>query len=468
MKNSIINKIAGTLKPFRGVSGMLIILAFFFASGCSKRAANENAGEEQEAEHNEETHENEMTTSLTAEQIKTIGLQFGGIEQKQLTSSLKGNGILKVPNQNMATVTTMAGGVVKTILVQPGNTVSKGQTVATITGTAFIMMQEEFISVSAKTQLAETDFNRQQELQQGNATALKTLQQSEAELKSLKARKASLQKQLELVGVNTSGLSGDNIQSSISIASPINGSVSEVLVNIGSFVEANNPIATIVDNSQLHLDLYVYEKDLSKLKEGQIIHFTLTNNPGKEYDAKIYGISNTFEPNNKAVAVHAQVLGNKTGLIKGMSITAIVSLNDATVNAVPTESIVNFEGQDFIFVVTDPHNEEEHHVEGDGDHHDEHGHLHSEKETAAKVAAHDHKEGEKEAGHDEEGYEQEEGATEEGTTTFERIPVVKGTSDIGYSEITLLKDIPANAKIVTKGAFFVLGKMTNAGEGHAH
>ena len=75
---------------------------------------------------------------------------------------------------------------------------------------------------------------------------------------------------------------------------------------------------------------------------------------------------------------------------------------------------------------------------------------------------------EKEAGLDEEGYEQEEGATEEGTTTFERIPVVKGTSDIGYSEITLLKDIPANAKIVTKGAFFVLGKMTNAGEGHAH
>ena len=52
--------------------------------------------------------------------------------------------------------------------------------------------------------------------------------------------------------------------------------------------------------------------------------------------------------------------------------------------------------------------------------------------------------------------------------TFERIPVVKGTSDIGYSEITLLKDIPSNSQIVTKGAFFVLGKMTNSGEGHEH
>ncbi len=67
---------------------------------------------------------------------------------------------------------------------------------------------------------------------------------------------------------------------------------------------------------------------------------------------------------------------------------------------------------------------------------------------------------------DEEKQHEEKG--QQGTLTFERIPVAKGTTDIGYSEITLLKDIPANAQIVTKGAFFVLGKMTNSGEGHEH
>ena len=52
--------------------------------------------------------------------------------------------------------------------------------------------------------------------------------------------------------------------------------------------------------------------------------------------------------------------------------------------------------------------------------------------------------------------------------TFEKIPVRKGTTDVGYSEIALLKDIPANSKVVTDGAFFILAKMTNQGEGHAH
>ena len=35
---------------------------------------------------------------------------------------------------------------------------------------------------------------------------------------------------------------------------------------------------------------------------------------------------------------------------------------------------------------------------------------------------------------------------------------------MGYTAITLVKDIPANAKVVTKGAFFVNAKLTNRGE----
>ncbi|MBL7914454.1 MAG: efflux RND transporter periplasmic adaptor subunit [Bacteroidia bacterium] len=444
-----------------------MILNFFVLSGCSEKSAS-NAGEAEHGHEEEGVHENALTASLTAAQIKSIGIVLGNIEKKQLTASLRANGLLKVPNQNRATISTMADGVVKSILVQPGNSVRIGQIIATLSGTSIIAMQEEYLAVSARVLLSESDFYRQQELQKGNATSAKVYQQSEADLKSLKARKSGLQKQLELVGISVNELTSENFQSSVNITSPINGVVSDVLVNIGSFVEANNPIATIVDNSQLHLDLYVYEKDLSKLKEGQTIHFTLTNNPGKEYDAKIYAISNTFESNSKAVSVHAQVLGDKSGLIDGMSITAIVSLSETAVDAVPTESIVSFEGQDFIFVVSDAHNEEEHHGDGDGHNHDEHGHEHKDSEISDKKMTHEHEDGESHAEHSDSEEVHETNVTSAGMLTFERIPVAKGTTDIGYSEITLLKDIPANAQIVTKGAFFVLGKMTNAGEGHEH
>ncbi len=414
-------------------------LLFIGLQSCnSKKVAADSHSKEEEHEE----HENESTVGLTADQMKSINIQLGQIEKKQLTSTIKANGILRVPNQNRATATTLVGGVIKSILVQTGNSVRKGQPIATISNTTFITLQEEYLNVVSKVGLAVLELKRQQDLQQGNAGAMKTLQQAETELNTLKARKASLHKQLELIGINTQTLTSDNIQSVISITSPIDGSISEVDVNIGSYLDANTALAEIIDNSQIHLDLYVYEKDLAKLKVGQTIHFTLTNNPGKEYDADVYAISNTFESNTKAIAVHANVKGNKQGLIDGMNITALVSLENATVDAVPTDAIVNNEGQDYIFIVTDEHSEAEHHdkKEGEDHQHDEHGHQHSEKS----------------------------GAEKKDITVFEKIPVRKGTTDVGYSEITLLKDVPQGAQVVINGAFFVLAKMTNQGEAHEH
>lgn len=406
---------------------IFLIFTLPIFSGCGNESSKKQEGE---TEAHEEHAEGNITT-LTKAQMQSIGVVFGSIEKKQLTSSLKANGILKVPNQNRASITALLGGVVKSIRVQSGSQVRKGDVIATLTNTSFITMQEEFISTSSRVVLAEQEYKRQSELQAGNAGTLKTLQQAEAELKALRVRKTSLHRQLELIGIKTSTLSEVRIQSEISVISPINGSVSEVLINIGSFVDANKPVAEIIDNSQLHVDLFVYEKDLPKLRIDQTIHFTLTNNTGKEYDAKIYGISNTFEQNTKAISVHAVVSGDKSGLIDGMNITALVSLEKATVDAIPTDAIVSYQGNDYIFIVTKV--EEQHHEEENGKAEEEHKH-----EKAV-----------------------------DGTLTFERIPVHKGTSEIGFSEITLLKEIPVESEIVIKGAFFILSKMTNSGE-HEH
>ena len=67
-------------------------------------------------------------------------------------------------------------------------------------------------------------------------------------------------------------LRNGNLNSTLSLRAPISGIVSEVLVDIGSYVDFSTPIAKIIDNGQLHLDLYVFEKDLPKLQNNQIIH----------------------------------------------------------------------------------------------------------------------------------------------------------------------------------------------------
>lgn len=424
------------------ISAMLFFcFAAITACGGKSNSTTETAATE---EKHEDEHENTSTATLTEEQMKTIGVELGVIEEKELTSSLKANGILRVPNQNKASVNSIYSGVIKTLLVQPGSKVGKGQIIATISNPDFIQAQSQYLGVNAKITFAELEVKRQKELNEGNAGALKNLQSAETELRSLRTLKSTLAQQIQLMGINPARLANGKLISVLAVTSPISGVVSDVKVQMGSYVDVTTPVAEIVDNSQLHLDLSVYEKDLPNLKNNQLIHFTLTNNPGKEYDAQIFSLGSSFEGESKAVSVHAKVMGDKTGLIDGMNVTAIISLQKATVPAVPTDAIVNIAGQDYIFMVTDKHAENEHHEVG--------------KDTVKHDAkeAHDHK-------------ETKAGSEEEKGTTFEKIPVAKGTTEVGYTQITLLKEIPKDAKIVVKGAFFVLAKMTNSGEGeHGH
>lgn len=399
---------------------LIFLSLIFFGYSCTS-PKNEPAEEEEHAEIEGNI------VPLTQMQIKTADIQMGSLEQKNLKTSIKANGVLTVPNQNKALVTSVSSGVIKTLLVQPGSMVRKGQTIATIINPEAAQLQQQLQSTNAQIRLSELEYKRQRELVAGNAAPLKNVQRVEAELATLRSTRNSLQKQLSAIGISPASVSRGNIVTTIAVSAPITGTISEVSAQIGSNVDATTPIAQIVNNSRLHLDLFVYEKDLPRLRDNQTIHFTLTNNPGKEYDAKIYSIGTAFASESKTIPVHAEVKGDKTGLIEGMNITALVSIGSANVTAVPTTAIVSNGDKDYIFIVTDK-KPEHHPAEG--------------TETSEK-------------GHKEEEKEQ---------VNFERIPAIKGVSDVGYTEITPVTELPPNARIVTKGAFFIMAKMTNTGE----
>ncbi len=408
---------------------LTLMLSLVVLASCSDKKEPEAHGD-----HHEETGSN--IVSLTKEQIKAVKLEIGTVEMKNLKSSISANGMLTVPNQNKAHVTPLYSGVVRSLFVQPGNTVREGQAIATIVNTDLVQLQQELLNVSSQINFSETEYKRQKELVEGNAAPLKRLQQVEADLRSLEARKAGLIEQLRAFGYPVSQIASGKISSVLTITAPINGTVSTVNAEIGSNVDASSPIAEIVDNSQLHLDLFVYEKDIPLLSKNQTIHFTLTNNPGVAYEAKIYSIGSAFVSETKTIPVHARVLGDKTGLIEGMNISASVSLGEAVVQAVPSDAIVNFQGQDYVFIQLP---EGTHKEEAHGDEHDT-TMLQSEAEHGSDAHAKDDE------------------------VSFERIPVKKGVTNVGYTEITPLKELPPDIKVVTKGAFFLIAKMTNAGE----
>lgn len=400
-----------------------LVFISLFAISCGKKETPEEKTPEK-TEQKEHAHEEGPQTiaSLTEEQMKSVGVTLGSMEMKELTSTIKANGLLSVPNSNKATITSLYGGIIKTINIQVGSIVKKGQVIATIANPEYIQLQEDYLTTNSRITYAEQEFRRQRELFDNDAGAKKNLQSADAELKTLRTKRASLLKQLQMMGISPGSVNNGNMRSGLVITAPISGTISGISAQIGSYVDISSPVATVIDNGSIHLDLEVFEKDLPKMRVGQIVHFKLTNNPETEYDARIYSIGSSFENESKTISMHCEVIGNKSGLIDGMNITGIVSLDKSTTPAVPTEAIVEADGKFYVFIQTDKKPEEEH---------------------------------------------EENGKPHPKTLNFEKIEVVKGTSDMGYTAITPVGEIPDNAKIVVKGAFFVNAKLVNSGE-HEH
>ncbi|MFD2969104.1 efflux RND transporter periplasmic adaptor subunit [Sphingobacterium bambusae] len=395
-----------------------------------------------EAGHAEEGHEETSNMSaLTAEQIAAVGIKLGDIEQKNLINMIKANGVLSVPNNNKANASSLYGGVIKTMPVQLGDRVRKGQVIATISNPQFIQVQEEYLTIAGQIVLAEQELQRQEELNAGNAGARKNLQTASSTLNTLRTRRASLQQQIQLMGLNPASVSSGNLRASLVVTSPIAGTVSNVFAKIGSYVDVSSPVLEIVDNSLLHLDLQIFEKDLPAIKVGQLVDFTITNNPTNRFSAKVFSIGASFEGDSKSVAVHCTVVGNKEGLIDGMNTVGMISLDHVMSPAVPNEAIVEADGKYYVFVQTDKEGEE---------HHDEEGHKHEEGEEHSH--AHNDNDDVKKAGN---------------TINFEKVEVAKGVSEMGYTAITAVGNLPAGAKVVVKGGFFINAKLSNTG-GHEH
>ena len=327
---------------------------------CLLLTACNNKPEEAKTEDAEEQPSGQ--TELSADQFKKVGIELGTIEQRNLKSVVKASGYLDVPPQNKADVSTFIGAMVKSILVLEGSFVRKGQTLAILEHPDFIKLQQEYISEKSNFSYLEKDYQRQKELADQNAGTGKIFQKAETDYITSKAKLKALEEELKMLSVNLSSLEKGNLSPAITLVAPIDGYIGHVNINIGTYAEPNKTLFGIVDNTKIHCDLLVYEKDLFKVKVGQKVNFVLTNLPEHqdEHDSKnisgeIFSINKSFENDTKALTVHATIENEKHELIPGMYVNALIDIGEQTTSAVPSEAIVKSAGKEYIYVTKSDH-----------------------------------------------------------------------------------------------------------------
>lgn len=295
----------------------------------------------------------ENIISLTEAQYQNAALQTSEAELRNLTSTLRVNGLIDVPPQNMVSVSMPLGGYLKSTRLLPGMHIVKGEVIATLEDQQYINLQQDYLSTRAKLAYAEREFERQRDLNKSQASSDKVFQLAQADYENLRIALSALTEKLKLISINPSKLSEKNISKSVNIYAPISGFVSKVNVNIGKYVNPTDVLFELVNPDDIHLNLKVFEKDVTSLAVGQKLFAFTNSQPNKKHPCEIILISKDLSTEDHTVDVHCHFNDYDKTLLPGMYMNAEIELKNNQVPAIPEAAVVNYESKDYVFLMKD-------------------------------------------------------------------------------------------------------------------
>jgi RND family efflux transporter MFP subunit len=212
-----------------------------------------------------------------------------------------------------ATVRAQAAGTVLEALAQPGETVRGGQTLARLDTAA---LNESLTSARAAVNtarssvaLAQREEERQRTLAAAGAVAERNIETSHQQVVAARAQLAQAEAQLSTVREQLGNTR---------VTAPFTGVVSDRPVNAGDVVQPGTALYTIVDPSSLELEASVPAEQLSVLRPGAPVEFSVNGFPGRTFRGRIERINPTADPATRQVRVYAEIPNEQAELVGGL------------------------------------------------------------------------------------------------------------------------------------------------------
>ncbi|HEY1021152.1 MAG TPA: efflux RND transporter periplasmic adaptor subunit [Flavisolibacter sp.] len=243
-----------------------------------------------------------------------------------------------------------AKGFVKKIYVDRGSRIKKGQLLAVLEAPE---VSQQYLSVqSNEKKLYENYLYSRSAYNRLKKAALKNGAVAEIELDKARAQLRSDSAAYHSAKATT-GASAQ-LKDYLRITAPFDGIVVQRNISVGALVGENNslPLFTIAQQNHLRLTVAVPEKHAHSINSVTKAGFTVSNRPGKQYQAKLSRNSGVVDPSDRSMMVEFDVDNSDNTLRGGEFAQAKLQLQrpDSTI-WVPASSVVQAQSGIFVLVV---------------------------------------------------------------------------------------------------------------------
>lgn len=260
-----------------------------------------------------------------------VPVEIGVVTTGDISSYFTGNATLEADSETE--VVAKVGGVVEQILVEEGDYVRAGQSLAKLDHEKLAVQMDQ---ANANLQKLQSDLDRARELFDKKLISEQEFQRAGYEYDQQKAAYDLCKLDLEYTA----------------ITSPIGGVVAERMIKVGNMVVPNQTTFRVTDLDPLLAPLHVPERQAGKLQVGQQATITVDAVPGAQFAGSVERLSPVVDPSTGTVkvtvGVHDASRQLKPGMLARIGITHDV--HAGTILA-PRDAVMEEDNQSSVFVV---------------------------------------------------------------------------------------------------------------------
>src|SRR4051812_13039486 len=302
-------------KTWKIGGGVLVVVLLLFAIVSRSKSDNASAAETTKLE------------SITVGPENIAGATTGSIMAGPTIS-----GTLE-PEREAVLRAQVQGSVLQTYADQ-GQAVNAGTVLARIDASgnqdAYNSARVGVVAARNSADIAARNLARNEKLLAAGAIAERDIEES---------RRASIAAQAALEDANSRLASAQKQFRSTTVTAPFGGIVSERPVSAGDIVQPGGPLFTVVDPSSMRLEASVPAEQLSLIRVGVPVVFTVSGYPGREFVGHIVRVNPTADPTTRQVRIYVSIPNAGRTLVGGLFASGRMSTSARTGLVVPTSAV---------------------------------------------------------------------------------------------------------------------------------
>lgn len=218
------------------------------------------------------------------------------VQQKSISRSKLVTGTVEADPTRTVKILAPVAGRVAALDVALGDTVKKGQRLATIDSGDLAQAVADAEKARATVKLTKSALERAVGLNKAGGLALKELEQAQNDYHQASSELKRAEARLEVIG-DSGTVSG---QRQIVLTSPIDGTITSLDTAPGDFIDnATESMMTISNLEKVWVTASVQEKDLSFVQKDERVEVSLLAYPGEVFTGRVQVISQLLEADTR-------------------------------------------------------------------------------------------------------------------------------------------------------------------------